>query len=497
MLFIGDSKTTDMAGNRFLNYPVFKSLTGLTYDFQPRFLPEDMQSLDECIDLAFARAKLEASRVIEDYDGFEWEKYKLEDHATYLENKVFLEKYENRLAHILEAEKHRNELDVFGKFKLINYLSMLCEAVVFDYRSFDWASLGKSDKSAYQENYLYYTKYIQRCREISIDIRSKEYLDKLKTHINNIRNYMNDDYLSKPFIQPTLHVEDTYDNKSSSLHNTNLASPQDINELKEELNSMIGLDMVKSRVSALISEIEIKKERELHGLPTSERSYHMVFTGNAGTGKTVVARIIAKMLYALGFTNSAKFVEVTRSELVGEYIGQTAIKTNLVVDGALGGVLFIDEAYALKGDGNDFGKEAITTLLKRMEDERDNLIVIMAGYEDEMEALMDSNQGLRSRLNRKIHFDDYNNNELRDILKLHFNKNTYVLDKLVSEDLLSTIIGIHAENRAKFSNGRGIRNLFEKIVENQELRLYRDGNFRKSHKEALQLIKLEDIASTI
>ncbi|PNG78355.1 hypothetical protein TI06_07995 [Vibrio vulnificus] len=306
---------------------------------------------------------------------------------------------------------------------------------------------------------------------------------------------MNCDYLRSPFVPTSSNITGSYPITGSSTQVVSSKPVKDINELQEELNSMIGLHTVKSRVTALVSEIAIKKERETHGLPISERSYHMVFTGNAGTGKTVVARIISKMFFALGLTSSDKFIEATRSDLVGEYVGHTAIKTNGVVDSSLGGVLFIDEAYALKGEGNDFGKEAITTLLKRMEDDRDNLIVIMAGYENEMEELMESNQGLRSRLNRRIHFDDYDRNELTEILKLNFEKNAYVLDKMVSDDLLNMIVGVNAEDKIKFSNGRGIRNLFEKIIENQELRMCRNGEVGKLDKDSLQLIKLEDIAS--
>ena len=170
---------------------------------------------------------------------------------------------------------------------------------------------------------------------------------------------------------------------------------------------------------------------------------------------------------------------------------------NEIIDKALGGVLFIDEAYALKGGVNDFGTEAITTLLKRMEDERDNLIVIIAGYEKEMEELLDTNQGLHSRFGRKIRFDDYNDRELLDILKLNFDTNSYTLDKLVSDDFLSTIIGVSSENKAKFSNGRGVRNLFERIIENQEMRICRSSKVNKPLKTELQRVAVEDIAQAL
>ncbi|MGR5365188.1 AAA family ATPase [Photobacterium damselae] len=497
ILFIGNSKTKDTIGNDFLTFPVFKNLTGISYDFQPRFLPEDPQSLEECLDLAFDRAKTEANRVITEFNGLDWDKLKREDSQMYLNTKIFVERYTMRLASVTEAEKHRDTLDVFGKFRLLNYLTMLCEGVIFEFRSTDWEKLSKQNETTYSNTYLFFCKYIQRAREVSIDLRKREQLDKIKTHINNVHTYMNEDYLIKPFVPATSVIPDSYSTQFNSMQIAKQKPVKDINKLQEELNSMIGLYMVKSRVTALVSEIAIRKEREAHGLPISERSYHMVFTGNAGTGKTIVARIISKMFFALGLTRSDKFIEATRGDLVGEYIGHTAIKTNGVVDSSLGGVLFIDEAYALKGEGNDFGKEAITTLLKRMEDDRNNLIVIMAGYENEMEELMESNQGLRSRLNRRIHFDDYDNNELTEILKLNFEKNAYVLDDMVSDDLLNTIVGVNSEDKIKFSNGRGIRNLFEKIIENQELRIYRNSGVGKLDKDTLQLIKLEDIASVV
>ncbi|AUL97868.1 AAA family ATPase [Vibrio vulnificus] len=424
ILFVGNSKTKDIDGNDFLTFPVFKSLTGISYDFQPRFLPEDPQSLEECLSLAFERARAEANRIITDFDGFDWDKLKREDSHDYQNTKSFVEMYEKRLTNINDAEKYRETLDTFGKFKLLNYLTMLCEEVVFSYRNDDWADLGKSDKAPIgSKNYIFFCKYVKRVRELSVSVRTQKYIDKIETHLNNVRNYMNCDYLRSPFVPTSSNITGSYPITGSSTQVVSSKPVKDINELQEELNSMIGLHTVKSRVTALVSEIAIKKERETHGLPISERSYHMVFTGNAGTGKTVVARIISKMFFALGLTSSDKFIEATRSDLVGEYVGHTAIKTNGVVDSSLGGVLFIDEAYALKGEGNDFGKEAITTLLKRMEDDRDNLIVIMAGYENEMEELMESNQGLRSRLNRRIHFDDYDRNELTEILKLNFEKN--------------------------------------------------------------------------
>nr|AKN36369.1 hypothetical protein [Vibrio tasmaniensis] len=165
---------------------------------------------------------------------------------------MFVEKYTERLASVTEAEKYRDTLDVFGKFKLLNYLTMLCEGVIFDFRSVDWAKLSKPNKTTYSQTYLFFCKYIQRARELSIDVRNKEQLDKIGTHLNNVRTYMDEDYLRKPFVPTAPVITDSYSTKSDS---TQVAKPKpvkDINELQEELNSMIGLHTVKSRVTALV-----------------------------------------------------------------------------------------------------------------------------------------------------------------------------------------------------------------------------------------------------
>ena len=220
-------------------------------------------------------------------------------------------------------------------------------------------------------------------------------------------------------------------------------------------------------------------------------SYHCVFSGNPGTGKTTVARILAGIYKDLGVLKKGHLVETDRSGLVAEYVGQTAVKTNKIIDNALDGVLFIDEAYSLvQGGSEDYGSEAIATLLKRMEDDRDRLVVILAGYTNEMEEFINSNPGLRSRFNRYIHFEDYTAEELYKIFLLNAEKNEYTLADDVKEYLLKKLEDVVANKPKDFGNARYIRNLFEKTVEAQANRLASEP---KITKELLVEIKKEDI----
>ena len=198
----------------------------------------------------------------------------------------------------------------------------------------------------------------------------------------------------------------------------------------KELDELIGLQQVKDEVRSLANFVKLQKQREAQGLKTPKMSYHLVFTGSPGTGKTTVARIVARIYKDLGVLKKGHTVETDRSGLVANYVGQTATKTNAIVDSALNGVLFIDEAYALVPEGNssqDYGLEAISTLLKRMEDDRDKLVVIIAGYTNEMKRFIDANPGLQSRFNRYINFPDYSAAELVDIFKMYMKKNQYTL----------------------------------------------------------------------
>ena len=248
--------------------------------------------------------------------------------------------------------------------------------------------------------------------------------------------------------------------------------PNDEKDHFEELDQLIGLKSVKQEVRTMSNFIKIQLSRKQQGLKTSPVSYHCVFTGNPGTGKTTVARIIAGIYAELGVLKKGHLVETDRSGLVAEYVGQTAVKTNKVIDSALDGVLFIDEAYSLVSGGqNDYGKEAIATLLKRMEDDRNRLVVILAGYGDEMKQFIDSNPGLQSRFNRYIHFPDYTAKELHQIFCSLVKKYDYELNEEASSTMLASLTEAVNHKDKNFGNGRTVRNIFEKTLECQANRL--------------------------
>ncbi len=264
----------------------------------------------------------------------------------------------------------------------------------------------------------------------------------------------------------------------------------------KELDELIGLKQVKEEVRTLANFVKVQRMREEKGMKVPKMSYHLVFTGSPGTGKTTVARIVARIYKDLGILKKGHTVETDRSGLVAEYVGQTAVKTNAIIDSALNGVLFIDEAYALvpEDSHNDFGQEAISTLLKRMEDDRDKLVVIIAGYTDEMQRFIDSNPGLQSRFNHYIKFPDYSAEELYQIFQTYLKKNEYTMTEEAGDYLKKQLKTVVTNKDRNFGNARYVRNLFEKAIEHQANRI---AHHKTATKETLSSLELVDIKKAL
>lgn len=253
-----------------------------------------------------------------------------------------------------------------------------------------------------------------------------------------------------------------------------IESKETLEQILAELNALTGLEAVKKDVEALAHMQEIQHLREKRGLKKIPMSNHLVFSGNPGTGKTTVARLLAKIYHKIGILSKNTVEEVDRARLVAGYVGQTAIKTQEVIEKAMGGVLFIDEAYTLApdGDGKDYGQEAIDTLLKAMEDKRDNFVVIVAGYPGPMKKFIESNPGLRSRFNKYINFEDYTPTQLATIYQSMCGQAGYVLSVEAKTCIIEKLENLHANRSANFANAREVRNLFEKAVVKQASRLF-------------------------
>lgn len=251
-----------------------------------------------------------------------------------------------------------------------------------------------------------------------------------------------------------------------------------LDELVHDLQGLIGLGSVKEDVMHLINIIKVRKLREMRGYKRVEMSFHLVFTGNPGTGKTTIARLLAKIYKQLGLVSKGQFIEVDRSGLVDHFAGGTALKTTNVINRAIGGILFIDEAYTLthKKDSGDYGQEAIDTLLKRMEDDRDDFIVIVAGYTNEMTEFIESNPGLKSRFNKYIYFPDYNSSELMEIFKYMCKNNDYILTQSAADVAEAYLRGMTEQKIDNFANARLVRNYFERCVDRQATRIIADEN---------------------
>ena len=259
-----------------------------------------------------------------------------------------------------------------------------------------------------------------------------------------------------------------------------------------QLEDLVGLEDVKKDIKNLMNLVKVRKLRQENDLPVPPMSLHMVFLGNPGTGKTTVARLISGLYAAIGVLSKGQLVEVDRSGLVAGYVGQTALKTQEVIKSALGGVLFIDEAYSLSSGGeNDFGREAIETILKAMEDHRDDLIVIVAGYTGPMEQFLSSNPGLESRFNKYFFFPDYNGEQLMAIFRKQCEKNSYVLSEEAEKAAVAMFTELYEERGDNFGNGRDVRNCFEDMIVRQSNRV---AAMESPSKEDLMAVLPEDLA---
>lgn len=299
----------------------------------------------------------------------------------------------------------------------------------------------------------------------------------LKELSDSLACYLGYSYISEIF-------EKEADSKKSS----------SLDDLMNELNQLVGLPKVKEEVRRLVIYQKIQAKRKESGLKVPKRTLHMAFMGNPGTGKTTVARIVGRMYYQLGLLSKGHFTEVSRTDLIAGYQGQTALKVKNVIEKAKGGVLFIDEAYSITENDNtdSYGRECLTELTKALEDSRDDLIVIVAGYTEQMNHFFESNPGLRSRFNYFINFENYSSTELIDILETLARKDDYQLSDELKERL-SSYFTDELETKVKnFSNGRFVRNLYEDLIMNQAVRLI---NNKQYSSQELSLLKLEDFIS--
>lgn len=306
--------------------------------------------------------------------------------------------------------------------------------------------------------------------EVHIDKQDSNEVDMIKIDVDE--TIQDEEFEENSEQNAEKYKEPAIDFRSLKIYNKE-QEKQSLQDFIEELHALIGLDEVKNEVQSLINLIKVRKMREAMQMPSMDMTYHMVFTGNPGTGKTTVARLIARIYQELGILSKGTLVETDRAGLVAGYVGQTALKVKSVVEKAIGGVLFIDEAYALTNNtgSNDFGLEAVDTLVKMMEDNRDDLVVIVASYKEEMKEFLASNTGLVSRFNKYIDFKDYNDQELYEILQKFAENAQVTLSEAANECVRRKIAEMTEERKQQFGNARGIRNCFEKIMVNQANRI--------------------------
>lgn len=330
--------------------------------------------------------------------------------------------------------------------------------VSFLYELGKYYALSRMDKKEISSQR--YIDYINRLRENlpeRIVIEGKQAIDKKDI------NLQTDNKEKKAISKKTPGEEETQQDSTEP--------EESLDELMEKLNSLIGLAGVKNEVGSLVNMLKIKKIRDARGMRTANVSKHLVFLGNPGTGKTTVARLLSKIYKQLGVLEKGQLVEVDRAGLVAGFVGQTALKTKEKIDEAMGGILFIDEAYTLAKGGNDFGQEAIDTILKAMEDNRENLVVIVAGYPEPMDEFLNSNPGLKSRFSKNIMFEDYSDAELFSIFQGFCKPYGMSLAPDAQRAVINYLRWLVQHKSANFANGREMRNLFEAALANQANRL--------------------------
>lgn len=317
------------------------------------------------------------------------------------------------------------------------------------------------------------------------DICTQSQVDTYEDYLNSLKKYIYTN-LDKNKSNTS---QNNIESKNTIAEENNTTT---IEELLDNLNELVGLDNVKQDVKSLINLLKIRKIREERGMTQPPMSLHLVFSGNPGTGKTTVARLLSQIYCKLGILSKGHLIEVDRSGLVGGYVGQTAIKVKEVIDKAKGGVLFIDEAYSLTNnkDGNDYGTEAVDTLIKGMEDNRDDLIVIVAGYPKLMEDFLQSNPGLRSRFNKFINFDDYDADELLKIYDNMCVSNSLSLTEEAKTYVYNYFSSISSNKNINFGNARDVRNFFEQTLIKQADRLSSGGLISDAD---LSNITIEDV----
>lgn len=364
------------------------------------------------------------------------------------------------------------------------------------------AKVDRKYRSSYARGLVVFLYGLGLMAATEMPYAGKKELDKLKNYIKNLNDYLDqqgidnlDDY---DFINNLNTVEQELREKRlrkpTSKQTENTGIHKNLRALQTELNDLVGLRAVKEEIMGLTNLIKINQLRKEKNLPVPSMSFHLVFTGNPGTGKTTVARLLAQIFRELGLLSKGHLVEVDRSSLVAGYVGQTALKTQEVIQSAIGGVLFIDEAYSLvvgKGD-SDFGQEAIDILLKAMEDFRSDLVVIVAGYPDLMKEFISSNPGLQSRFTRYVHFADYSVAEMVQIFQGFAKKSGYMISPEALDRFMQICKRVHLCRNENFGNARTIRTFFEQSIQNQANRIVAISN--PTH-EQLALLAYEDLES--